>query len=135
MPTVSDRVAQTIAKLYLEPLVEPTFHEDSYGYRPGKSALDAVGTARKRCWRQDWCIDLDIKGFFDNLDHELMMKAIKFHTDEKWIHLYIERWLKAPLQREGGELIKREQGTPQGGLWEASHKEPYGKKVIMGSKG
>ncbi|MBY0272934.1 MAG: group II intron reverse transcriptase/maturase [Alphaproteobacteria bacterium] len=116
IPTVSDRVAQTIAKLYLEPLVEPTFHEDSYGYRPGKSALDAVGTARKRCWRQDWCIDLDIKGFFDNLDHELMMKAIKFHTDEKWIHLYIERWLKAPLQREAGELIKREQGTPQGGV-------------------
>ena len=116
IPTVSDRVAQTVAKLYLEPLVEPTFHEDSYGYRPGKSALDAVGTARKRCWRQDWCIDLDIKGFFDNLDHELMMKAIKFHTDEKWIHLYIERWLKASLQREDGELIKREKGTPQGGV-------------------
>lgn len=116
IPTVSDRVAQNVVKLYLEPLVEPTFHEDSYGYRPGKSALDAVGTARKRCWRQDWCIDLDIKGFFDNLDHELMMKAIKFHTDEKWIYLYIERWLKAPLQREDEELIKREKGTPQGGV-------------------
>lgn len=116
IPTVSDRVAQTVVKSYLEPIVEPKFHEDSYGYRPGKSALDAVGVARERCWRKDWCIDLDIKGFFDNLDHELMMKAIRFHTDEKWMHLYIERWLKAPLQRKGGELIKREKGTPQGGV-------------------
>ena len=116
IPTVSDRVAQAVVKSYLEAIVEPKFHEDSYGYRPGKSALDAVGVARKRCWRQDWCIDLDIKGFFDNLDHMLMMKAITFHTDEKWIHLYAERWLKAPLQREDGELIKREKGTPQGGV-------------------
>ena len=116
IPTVSDRVAQTVAKLYLEPCVEPKFHEDSYGYRPEKSALDAVGIVRKRCWRQDWCIDLDIKGFFDNLDHGLMMKALRFHTDEQWIHLYVERWLKASLQREGGELIKREKGTPQGGV-------------------
>ena len=116
IPTVSDRVAQAVVKSYLEAIVEPKFHEDSYGYRPGKSALDAVGVARKRCWRQDWCIDMDIKGFFDNLDHMLMMKAITFHTDEKWIHLYAERWLKAPLQREDGELIKREKGTPQGGV-------------------
>lgn len=116
IPTVSDRVAQGVVKSYLEAMVESKFHEDSYGYRPGKSALDAVGIARKRCWRQDWCIDLDIKGFFDNLDHELMMKAIKFHTHEKWVHLYAERWLKAPLQREDGELIKREKGTPQGGV-------------------
>jgi len=116
IPTVSDRVAQTVVKSYLEPIVEPKFHDDSYGYRPKKSALDAVGVARERCWRKDWCIDLDIKGFFDNLDHELMMKAIRFHTDEKWMHLYIERWLKAPLQGKDGELIKREKGTPQGGV-------------------
>lgn len=116
IPTVSDRVAQAVVKSYLEPIVEPKFHEDSYGYRPRKSALEAVGVARERCWRQDWCIDLDIKGFFDNLDHELLMKALKFHTDEKWIHLYVERWLKAPLQREDGEMIKREKGTSQGGV-------------------
>lgn len=116
IPTVSDRIAQSVVKIYLEPIVETKFHEDSYGYRPGKSALDAVGVARQRCWRQDWCIDLDIKGFFDNLDHELMMKAIRFHTDEKWIHLYIERWLKATLRLESGELIERELGTPQGGV-------------------
>lgn len=116
IPTVSDRIAQSVVKIYLEPIVEPKFHEDSYGYRPEKSALDAVGVARQRCWRQDWCIDLDIKGFFDNLDHELMMKAIRFHTDEKWIHLYIERWLKATLQLGSGELIERELGTPQGGV-------------------
>jgi RNA-directed DNA polymerase len=116
IPTVSDRVAQAVAKLYLEPIVEPKFHEDSYGYRPGRSALEAVGVARKRCWRQDWVIDLDIKGFFDNLDHELMMKAVRFHTDEKWIHLYVERWLKAPLQQKDGQLVKRDQGTPQGGV-------------------
>ena len=121
IPTVSDRVAQAVVKSYLEPILEPKFHEDSYGYRPGKSALDAVGVARERCWRQNWCIDLDIKGFFDNLDHELMMKAIKFHTNEKWIHLYVERWLKASLQLENGTLIKRECGTPQGGLCKESY--------------
>jgi RNA-directed DNA polymerase len=116
IPTVSDRVAQAVVKSYLEQTVERKFHEDSYGYRPGKSALDAVGVARQRCWRQDWCIDLDIKGFFDNLDHDLMMKAIRFHTEEKWIHIYVERWLKAPLQLEDGTLIKRDMGTPQGGV-------------------
>lgn len=116
IPTVSDRVAQAVVKLHLEPNVEPIFHEDSYGYRPGKSALDAVGVTRKRCWRQDWVIDLDIKGFFDNLDHELMMKAVRFHTEEKWIHLYVERWLKAPVQQKDGQLDKRERGTPQGGV-------------------
>lgn len=116
IPTVSDRVAQAVTKLHLEPIVEPKFHEDSYGYRPGRSALEAVGVARKRCWRQDWVIDLDIKGFFDNLDHELMMKAVRFHTNEKWIHLYVERWLKAPLQQKDGQLVQRDQGTPQGGV-------------------
>ena len=116
IPAVSDRVAQAVVKGYLEPKVEPKFHDDSYGYRPGKSALDAVGVARKRCWRYDWCIDLDIKGFFDNLDHELMRKAVHFHTEEAWIHLYIERWLKAPLQEEDGTLKERERGTIQGGV-------------------
>ena len=84
IPTVSDRVAQTVAKVYLEPIVEPKFHKDSYGSRPGKSALDAVATARKRCWRRDWIVDLDIKGFFDNLDWNLVMRAVRFHTDLKW---------------------------------------------------
>ncbi len=116
IPTVSDQVAQAVAKLHLEPIVDSKFHEDSYGYRSGKSALDAVGVARKRCWRQDWVIDLDIKGFFDNLDHELMMKAVRFHTKEKWIHLYVERWLTAPLQQKDGQLIRRDKGTPQGGV-------------------
>lgn len=116
LPTVSDKVAQAVVKHYLEPQLEPTFHEDSYGYRPGKSALEAVGVARKRCWRQNWCIDLDIKGFFDNLDHELMMKAVRFHTKEKWIHLYVERWLKAPIQQVNGEITARDRGTPQGGI-------------------
>ncbi len=116
IPTVADRVAQAVAKLYLEPIVEPKFHEDSYGYRPGKSAVEAVGTAKRRCWRQDWVIDLDIKGFFDNLDHDLVKKAVQFHTEEKWIHLYVERWLKAPLQHKDGKLVNRDKGTPQGGV-------------------
>ena len=116
IPTVGDRVAQAVVKSCLEPIVEPKFHEDSYGYRPGKSALDAVGVARTRCWRKDWCIDLDIKAFFDTIDHELMMKAIRFHTNDKWIHLYVERWLKAPLQLANGELVERKLGTPQGGV-------------------
>ncbi len=85
IPTVSDRIAQTVVKMTLEPSVEPKFHSDSYGYRPGKSALEAVGTARKRCWQYDWVIDLDIRGFFDNLDHELVMKAVRYHTDSKWV--------------------------------------------------
>ncbi len=116
IPTVMDRVAQAIAKLSLEPLVEPKFHEDSYGYRPKKSALEAVGVTKKRCWQSDWVIDLDIKGFFDNLDHELMMKAVRFHTKEKWILLYVDRWLKAPIQQKGGQVEKQGKGTPQGGV-------------------
>lgn len=116
VPTVADRVAQTVAKQYLEPLVEPCFHPDSYGYRPGKSALDAVGVTRKRCWRYDWVVDLDIKGFFDNLDHNLVMRAVRKHTDCKWVLLYIERWLKAPLQTRDGHVEERNKGTPQGGV-------------------
>jgi group II intron reverse transcriptase/maturase len=133
IPTVSDRVAQMVGKMYLEPILEPIFHEDSYGYRPGKSAIDAVDRARKRCWEYDWVLDVDIKGFFDNLDHELMMKAVREHTDCKWILLYIERWLKAPVQLEDGTLEARDKGTPQGGLCKALHNPPYAKKVIMPS--
>ena len=116
IPTVADRVAQTVAKMYLEPCVEPKFHPDSYGYRPGRSALDAVAKARTRCWRRDWVVDMDIKGFFDNLDHELVLRAVRFHTDLKWLHLYVERWLKAPVQRPDGTLAERTKGTPQGGV-------------------
>ena len=135
IPTISDRVAQGVAKLYLEPLVERKFHENSYGYRPRKSAVDAVGVARKRCWQYNWVIDLDIKGFFDNLNHNLMMKAVRVHTKEKWIYLYVERWLNAPLQLEDGTLVQRKKGTPQGSLCKALHKPPYAKKVLMQSKG
>jgi RNA-directed DNA polymerase len=116
IPTVSDRVAQAVAKMYLEPLVEPKFHEDSYGSRPGKSALDAVATARKRCWRRDWVVDLDIKGFFDNLDWTLVMRAVRFHTELKWLHLYVERWLRAPIEMEDGTRVERTKGSPQGSV-------------------
>jgi RNA-directed DNA polymerase len=116
IPTVADRVAQTVAKMYLEPLVEPHFHPDSYGYRPGKSALDAVGVTRKRCWRKDWVIDLDIKGFFDNLNHDLVMRSVRHHTDIPWILLFVERWLKAPAQKDDGTQEERTKGTPQGGV-------------------
>ncbi|MCM1002343.1 group II intron reverse transcriptase/maturase [Wolbachia pipientis] len=115
VPSVFDRIGQTAASMYLEPLVEPKFHEDSYGYRPNKSALDAVDTARKRCWRYDWAIDLDISGFFDNLDHALALQAIKKHTDCKWVILYVERWMKAPIQQADGRKVVRERGVPQGG--------------------
>jgi RNA-directed DNA polymerase len=116
IPTVGDRVAQMVVKLELEPKVEPLFHPDSYGYRPGKSALEAVGTCRTRCWRYDWVVDLDISGFFDNIDHSLMMHAVRKHADCPWVLLYIERWLKAPAEAEDGTSIARDRGTPQGGV-------------------
>jgi RNA-directed DNA polymerase len=116
IPTVADRVAQTVVKMVLEPLVEPAFHPDSYGYRPGKSALDAVGVARKRCWDADWVIDLDIKAFFDSLSHDLVERAVAHHTDSPWVRLYIARWLCAPVQRPDGTLEQRTRGTPQGGV-------------------
>jgi RNA-directed DNA polymerase len=116
IPTVGDRVAQMVVKMYLEPKVEPQFHPDSYGYRPGKSALDAVGTCRRRCWRYDWVVDLDIRGFFDNIDHLLMMHAVRKHTDCPWVLLYIERWLKAPVEAQDGTREPRDRGTPQGGV-------------------
>jgi RNA-directed DNA polymerase len=116
VPTVSDRIAQMVAKMYFEPEVDHYFHPDSYGYRPGKSAVEAVGVARKRCWRYDWVLDLDIKAFFDEIDHELLMRAVGKHTDSKWLLLYIERWLKAPVQAEDGTLVSREKGSPQGSV-------------------
>ena len=116
VPTVSDRIAQMVAKMYFEPEVDHYFHPDSYGYRPGKSAIEAVGVTRKRCWRYNWVVDLDIKGFFDNIDHELLMRAVRKHTDSKWLLLYIERWLKAPVQAADGTLVDREKGSPQGSV-------------------
>jgi RNA-directed DNA polymerase len=109
-------VAQTVAKNYLEPIVEPKFHDDSFGSRAGKSAIDAVATARKRCWRRHWVVDLEIKGFFDNLDWNLVMRAVRFHTDVKWLHLYIDRWLKAPVEVEDGTCVDRTKGSPQGSV-------------------
>lgn len=114
VPTVSDRIAQTVVRKTFEPMVEPHFYPDSYGYRPNKSALDAVGVTRKRCWEYDWCLEFDIKGLFDNIDHTLLMKAVTKHTDNKWVILYIERWLNAPMQSPDGSLIKRTKGTAQG---------------------
>ena len=116
IPTVGDRVAQMVVKMELEPRVEPHFHPDSYGYRPGKSAHEALGIARQRCWKYNWVIDVDIQGYFDTINHELMMRAVRKYADERWILLYIERWLKAPARKENGEKIEREQGTPQGGV-------------------
>jgi len=116
IPTVSDRIAQMVVKLRLEAAVDLLFHPDSYGYRPGKSALEAVRLARQRCWRSDWVIDLDIKAFFDNIDHDLLMRAVRKHAPDKWVVLYVERWLKAPSQDEDGRLTERRAGTPQGGV-------------------
>jgi RNA-directed DNA polymerase len=114
VPTVADRVAQTVVRMYLEPEVGPLFHPDSYGYRPGRSALDAVGECRKRCWKFDWVIDLDLRSFFDSIDHDLLLKAVSKHTDLPWVLLYVRWWLQAPLQREDGTVIARDRGTPQG---------------------
>jgi len=116
IPTVADRIAQMVAKMYFEPKVEPHFLADSYGYRPGKSAIDAVGVTRQRCWRYDWLLEFDIKGLFDNISHELLLRAVRKHTESKWLILYIERWLKTPFQTNDGRLIDRESGTPQGGV-------------------
>jgi RNA-directed DNA polymerase len=116
IPTVSDRIAQTVVKRYLEPIVEPVFHNDSYGYRPGRSAHDALAVARQRCWRYDWVVDLDIRGFFDEIDRELLMRAVRRHTNCAWVLLYIERWLKAPVRMPDRTSENREKGTPQGSV-------------------
>ncbi|MEZ5961887.1 MAG: group II intron reverse transcriptase/maturase [Hyphomonadaceae bacterium] len=116
IPTVADRVAQEVVKQRLERVVEPIFHDDSYGYRPGRSAIDAIRQARQRCWRSDWVLDIDIKSFFDTIDWTLLLKAVRAHTDCPWTLLYIERWLKTPVQLEDGSVVARETGTPQGGV-------------------
>jgi RNA-directed DNA polymerase len=115
VPTVGDRTAQMVVKQLIEPDLEPIFLTDSYGYRPEKSALDAVGVTRERCWRYDWILEFDIKGLFDNLPHDLLMKAVRRHVKCEWAVLYIERWLTAPMEKDG-ELIARRRGTPQGGV-------------------
>ena len=116
IPTVEDRVAQTTVKFYFEPLVEPCFCEDSYGYRPNKSAHNAIAITRERCWKIDWVVEYDIKKFFDNIDHEMLMKAVSTHTDIPWVILYIKRWLKASVKLPDGEVVERGLGTPQGGV-------------------
>ncbi|HAI8172623.1 group II intron reverse transcriptase/maturase [Escherichia coli] len=116
IPTVSDRIAQTVVKLAFEPQVEPHFLADSYGYRPNKSALDAIGVTRKRCWYYDWVLEFDIKGLFDNIPHELIMKAVDKHNPARWVKLYIQRWLTAPMVMSDGEVRARTMGTPQGGV-------------------
>jgi len=116
IPTISDRIAQAAVKRYLEPKVEPFFHDDSYGYRPGRSALDAVAKARQRCWRSNWVLDLDISAFFDTLDHDLVLRAVTRFTTCKWVLLYIERWLKADIVLKDKQLLHRKTGTPQGGV-------------------
>ncbi len=116
IPSVSDRVAQTVVKLSFEPLVEPYFLGDSYGYRPGKSAHQALDITRKRCWRYDWVLEFDIRGMFDNIDHQLLMKAVKKHTSDAWLLLYIERWITAPVQQVDGSVVARDKGVQQGGV-------------------
>lgn len=116
IPTVADRIAQMVVKDYLEPALEEVFHPDSWGYRPGRSAKSAVAQARGRCWKYDWVIDLDIRAFFDTISHDLMMRAVERHTRESWVLLYVERWLKAPVQIGEGQIEERTMGTPQGGV-------------------
>lgn len=116
IPTVADRVAQTVVRDHFEKLIEPNFHPDSYAYRHGKSALEAIETTRRRCWQYDWVLEFDIKSAFDNIDHELMLKAVGHHTSCKWTQLYVKRWLKAPLSTNKGQIKAREKGTPQGGV-------------------
>lgn len=116
VPTVSDRVAQTIVTLIFEPMVEPHFLPDSYGYRPNKSALEAVGITRQRCWQYDWVLEFDIVGLFDNIPRDLLMKAVQKHTDCAWVLLYLERWLTAPVQMPDGSKVERMLGTAQGGV-------------------
>ena len=116
VPSVSDRIEQMVVKLEFEPCVEKYFLADSYGYRPNKSALEAVGITRQRCWKYDWVLEYDICGLFDNLSHELLMKAVKKHTDNKWVILYIGRWLKTPMQLPDGSLQEKVKGVMQGGV-------------------
>jgi group II intron reverse transcriptase/maturase len=130
VPTVADRVAQTVVKRIVEGVLEPIFKSDSYGYRPNKSALDAIEVTRKRCWEYDWVLEFDIRGLFDNIDHMLLQRAIRKHVKCNWALLYIDRWLKAPMQLEDGTLVQRTKGTPQGGVI-----TPLTQKVISSLRG
>lgn len=116
IPTVSDRIAQGVLKDYLEPILEPLFHVNSFGYRPGKSAHDALAQCQQNCIQYSWVVDLDIRGFFDNISHEWMMKMLSHHRQEKWVPLYTERWLKAGIEQADGTIAARQKGTPQGGV-------------------
>ncbi|WP_368657192.1 group II intron reverse transcriptase/maturase [Metabacillus halosaccharovorans] len=116
IPTVEDRVAQMVVKLYFEPTVEKLFYEDSYGYRPNKSAIQAIEATRKRCWKKDWVLEFDIKGLFDNIRHDYLIEMVKRHTNQEWVILYIKRWLTAPFQMKDGTKTERTSGTPQGGV-------------------
>lgn len=116
IPAIEDRIAQMTAVLMIEPLIEPHFHKDSYGYRPRRSAHEAVAAAQERCFRYAWVLDMDITKFFDTIDHELLMKAVRCHVEEKWILMYIERWIKVPYQKSNGERIERTKGVPQGSV-------------------
>jgi RNA-directed DNA polymerase len=128
IPTVADRIAQTVVKQIIEPKLDPMFHPDSFGYRLGRSAKQAIAITRRRCWQYDWVVEFDIKGAFDQIDHDLLMKAVRSHIKEDWILLYIERWLKAPFEAAEGTQVPRERGTPQGGVV-----TPLTQKVIFSS--
>jgi RNA-directed DNA polymerase len=116
VPTVADRVAQTVVKMVLEPRLEPVFDRDSYGYRPGRSALDAVALVRRRSWEYDWVVEFDMKGLFDTIDHARLLRMVRHHCSDPWVLLYLERWLKAPMEDEQGQRVERPRGTPQGGV-------------------
>ena len=135
VPTIADRVAQTVVARRLEARVEPIFHPSSYGYRPGRSALDAVAACRQRCWKTDWVVDLDIQKFFDSVPWDLIVKAVEANTDQPWVILYVKRWLAAPIRMPDGTLQQRDRGTPQGGLCSAEHNEPYEQCWVMRSVG
>ena len=131
IPTIEDRVAQMIIRNRLEPSVEPIFLSDSYGYRPNKSALDAIAAARSRCFSMKWVVEFDIVGLFDNIGHDRLMEMVKVYCQDKWMLLYIERCLKAPILLPDKTLKDRNAGTPQGGLCEALHRDPYAKQKTM----
>ena len=135
VPTVADRVAQTVAALALEPRMESIFHPGSYGYRPRRSALNALARCRLRCQKRNWVVDLDVEKFFDSVDHDLMVKAVQANITpaQRWVALYVKRWLTAPLALSDGTLQARERGTPQGSLCSAAHNDPYEQGRVMRS--
>jgi group II intron reverse transcriptase/maturase len=116
IPTILDRIAQEVVKAYMEPILEPCFHDSSYGYRKGRNCHQAVEKATQNALQNNWAIDLDIKGFFDNIDHELLLRAVKHYCKEKWVCMYVERWLKAGVMQSDGILRSKLNGTPQGGV-------------------